>query len=117
MIQSGDIEGHIEQSTFVRTKKKPKYRKITEKDARNVHSTLLDLLRGADTLDIENLEKETASQEGLGQDFRQLIYCQLLWQMLFVLINSVLKYRITRNIYFSNSQQILLSLILRRMLF
>ncbi|MHA1135455.1 MAG: hypothetical protein ACTSSE_03130 [Candidatus Thorarchaeota archaeon] len=59
MIQGGDIEGHIDGSTFVRTKKKPKYKKINEKEARNVHSVLLDLLRGADTLNIANMEKET----------------------------------------------------------
>lgn len=59
MIQSGDIEGHIDGSTFVRTKKKPKYKKINEKEAKNVHSTLLGLLRGADTLDIANMEKVT----------------------------------------------------------
>jgi hypothetical protein len=59
MIQSGDIEGHIDDSTFVRTKKQPKYKKINEREARDVHSTLLDLLRGADTLDIEKMEKQT----------------------------------------------------------
>ncbi|MGY5859897.1 MAG: hypothetical protein RTU63_11060 [Candidatus Thorarchaeota archaeon] len=59
MIQSGDIEGHLDGSTFVRTKKKPKYKKIGEKEARNVHSALLDLLRGADTVEITNMEKET----------------------------------------------------------
>jgi hypothetical protein len=59
MIQSGEIEGHLDGSTFVRTKKRPKYKKINEKEARNIHSTLLDLLRGVDTLDIKNMEKET----------------------------------------------------------
>ncbi|MGY5880685.1 MAG: hypothetical protein RTV31_10565 [Candidatus Thorarchaeota archaeon] len=59
MIQSGDIEGHIDGSTFVRTKKKPKYKKIGEKEARNVESILLNLLRGTDTIDVTNMEKET----------------------------------------------------------
>ncbi|MHA1864587.1 MAG: hypothetical protein ACTSWA_12520, partial [Candidatus Thorarchaeota archaeon] len=59
MIQSGDIEGHLDGSTFVRTKKKLKFKKIAEKDARNVESVLLDLLRGTDTIDVTNMEKET----------------------------------------------------------
>jgi WD40 repeat protein len=59
MIQSGDIEGHIDGSTFVRTKKKPKYKKIGEKEAQNVRSILHDLLKGADTVDVEEMEKET----------------------------------------------------------
>ena len=59
MIQSGDIEGHIDGSTFVRTKKKPKYKKIGEKEAQNVRSILHDLLKGADAVDVEEMEKET----------------------------------------------------------
>ncbi|MCK5389374.1 MAG: zinc ribbon domain-containing protein, partial [Candidatus Thorarchaeota archaeon] len=59
MIQSGDIEGHIDGRTFVRTAKKRKYKKINEKDARNVRSILLDLLKGADTVDVLKMEKET----------------------------------------------------------
>ncbi|TFH05413.1 MAG: hypothetical protein E4H14_12795 [Candidatus Thorarchaeota archaeon] len=59
MIQSDDIDGHIDGSTFVRTAKKPKYKKIEEKDARQVQSTLLDLLRGTDTVDVTKMEKET----------------------------------------------------------
>ena len=59
MIQSGDIEGHIDGSTFVRTKKKPKYKKIDEKEARNVHSILVNLLRGTETVDVIKMEKET----------------------------------------------------------
>jgi len=59
MIQSGDIEGHIDGSTFVRTAKKRKYKKIAEQDARNVRSILLDLLKGTDTIDVSKMEKET----------------------------------------------------------
>ena len=59
MIQSGDIEGHIDGRTFVRTAKKRKYKKINEKDARNVRTILLDLLKGADTVDVSKMEKET----------------------------------------------------------
>ena len=59
MIQSGEIEGHLDGSTFVRTTKKRKYKKIEEKDARNVQSILLDLLKGTDTIDVSKMEKET----------------------------------------------------------
>jgi len=59
MIQSDVIEGHIDNSTFVRTTKKIKYKKIDEKDARNVQSILLDLLKGTDTIDVSRMEKET----------------------------------------------------------
>lgn len=64
MIQSGDIEGHLDDSTFVRTKK-VKYKKIQEKEARNIESILLDLLRGADTVDVNNMEKETGVDRSL----------------------------------------------------
>ena len=59
MIQSGEIEGHIDGSTFVRTAKKPKFKKIAARDARNIESVLLDLLRGTDTVDVSEMEKET----------------------------------------------------------
>ena len=58
MIQSGDIEGYLDESTFVRTKK-VKFKKIQEKEAKNIESILLDLLRGTDTVDVSNMEKET----------------------------------------------------------
>jgi len=64
MIQSGDIEGHLDDSTFVRTKK-VKYKKIQEKEARNIESILLDLLKGADTVDVNNMEKETGVDRSL----------------------------------------------------
>jgi len=65
MIQSGVIEGHLDDSTFVRTAKKPKYKKIDEKDARNAQSILLDLLKGTDTVDVIRMEKETGVDRSL----------------------------------------------------
>jgi hypothetical protein len=59
MIQSGEIEGHIDESTFVRTAKKPKFKKIATRDASNIESVLLDLLRGTDTVDVSEMEKRT----------------------------------------------------------
>ncbi len=64
MIQSGDIEGYIDGSTFVRTKK-VKYKKIQEKEAKNIELILLDLLKGADTVNVSNMEKETGVDRSL----------------------------------------------------
>jgi WD40 repeat protein len=61
MIQSEDIDGHLDGSTFVRTepRKHKKIIKLEEKDIRNVQTTLLSLLRGSDNVDVALMEKET----------------------------------------------------------
>jgi hypothetical protein len=61
MIQSGDIEGYLDGSTFVRTEsKKPKKSgKLDEKTIQNVYATVLNLLKGVDSVDVKRMEKET----------------------------------------------------------
>jgi len=61
MIQSEDIDGHLDGNTFVRTepKKRKKLAKLDERDIRNVQTTLLNLLKGTDSVDVARLEKET----------------------------------------------------------
>jgi WD40 repeat protein len=61
MIQSGEIDGHIDGNVFVRTEptKKRKLPKPSRKETHNVGTVLKDLLRGSDTLDVRRLEKET----------------------------------------------------------
>ena len=60
MIQSDEIEGHIDGNVFVRTEsKKRKIPAPSRKDIGNVRGTLQGLLRGHDTLDIRQMEKET----------------------------------------------------------
>jgi hypothetical protein len=58
MIQSDEIEGHIEGNVFVRTEKK-KIPAPSKKDIQKVKGHLRDLLRGTDTLDVRRLEQET----------------------------------------------------------
>ncbi|UCE09583.1 MAG: zinc ribbon domain-containing protein [Candidatus Thorarchaeota archaeon] len=61
MIQAGAIEGHIDGSTFVRTKK-PRKRKLPRPNKQTIDKTMAsirDLLEGRETLDILRLEKET----------------------------------------------------------
>ncbi|MFX1561395.1 MAG: zinc ribbon domain-containing protein, partial [Promethearchaeota archaeon] len=58
MIQSDEIEGHIEGSIFVRTKKR-KIPAPSKKDIQKVKGSLRNLLRGTDTLDVRLLERET----------------------------------------------------------
>jgi hypothetical protein len=58
MIQSDEIEGHIEGNVFVRTEKK-KIPAPSKKDIQKVKGHLRDLLRGTDTLDLRRLEQET----------------------------------------------------------
>jgi len=60
MIQSNEIEGHIDGNMFVRTKSKKKRIPVPSKqDVQKVKGALHDLLRGSDTLDVRRLEKET----------------------------------------------------------
>jgi hypothetical protein len=60
MIQSNEIEGHIDGNTFVRTESKKKRRPVPSKQAvGKVKGTLRELLLGTDTLDVHRLEKET----------------------------------------------------------
>jgi hypothetical protein len=59
MLQSDEIEGHIDGNVFVRTESKKKIQAPTKKEVRNVEGTLRDLLLGTDTLDVHRLEKET----------------------------------------------------------
>jgi len=61
MIQSEDIDGHLDGNTFVRTEPKKRKRlvRVEEKDIKNVQATLLNLLRGTDTVDVARMEKET----------------------------------------------------------
>jgi hypothetical protein len=60
MIQSNEIEGHIDGNMFVRTEtKKKRIPAPSRQDVHKVKSTLRDLLKGTDTLDIRRLEKET----------------------------------------------------------
>lgn len=60
MIQSNEIEGHIDGNMFVRTESKKKKIPVpSRKDVEKVKGTLRDLLHGTDTLDISRLEKET----------------------------------------------------------
>ena len=59
MIQSDEIEGHIEGNVFVRTEKKKKIPAPSRKDIQKVRGSLQDLLRGTDTLDVRSLERET----------------------------------------------------------
>jgi hypothetical protein len=61
MIQSGDIEGHIDGSTFVRTKK-PRKKDFPRPSKQVIERTLAsirELLEGKDTIDILRIEKET----------------------------------------------------------
>ncbi len=60
MIQSNEIEGHIDGTMFVRTETKKK--RIPAPARQNIQKAkgiLRDLLRGTDTLDISRLEKGT----------------------------------------------------------
>ncbi|MHA2352185.1 MAG: hypothetical protein ACXABX_03610, partial [Candidatus Thorarchaeota archaeon] len=59
MIQSNEIEGHIDGNMFVRTEPKKKVPKPSRKDVQKVKGTLQDLLQGTNTLDIRRLESET----------------------------------------------------------
>ncbi|MBD3407711.1 MAG: hypothetical protein GF411_16455 [Candidatus Lokiarchaeota archaeon] len=61
MIQSGEMEGHIDGNVFVRTEK-PKLSKSdkpTEKDVKETRRVLQDLLDNRESIDIDNIEKET----------------------------------------------------------
>jgi hypothetical protein len=61
MIQSGDIEGHIDGSMFVRTKKSRK-KDLPRPSKQIVDRTLVsirDLLEGKDSIDILRIEKDT----------------------------------------------------------
>lgn len=61
MIQSDEIEGHIDGNTFVRTesKKKKKMPTPSREDAQKVKQVLRDLIQANDSLDVIRLEKET----------------------------------------------------------
>jgi hypothetical protein len=61
MIQSEDIEGYLDGSTFVRTetKKRKKSIKLEEEDVRNLQTTLLNLLKSTDSVDVARMERET----------------------------------------------------------
>ena len=60
MIQSDEIEGHIDGNVFVRTEsKKKRIPAPSKQEVRLVKGSLRDLLLGTDTLDIHRLEKET----------------------------------------------------------
>jgi hypothetical protein len=59
MIQSDEIEGHIEGNVFVRTEKKKKIPTPSKKGIQKVKGSLRDLLRETDTLDVRRLEQET----------------------------------------------------------
>ena len=59
MIQSDEIEGHIEGNVFVRTEKKKKIPAPSKKNIQKVKGSLRDLLRGTDTLNVRSLERET----------------------------------------------------------
>jgi hypothetical protein len=60
MIQSNEIEGHIDGNTFVRTESKKKRIPVPSKqDVQKVKGTLGNILRGTNTLDVRRLEKET----------------------------------------------------------
>ena len=61
MIKSDYFEGHLDGSTFVRTppKKKQVFKKLDDKDIKSVKSTLMDLLRGTDSISVSKLERET----------------------------------------------------------
>jgi len=60
MIQSNEIEGHIDGNMFVRTEsKKKRIPAPSRQDVRKVKGSLRNLLRGTDTLDVSRLEKET----------------------------------------------------------
>lgn len=60
MIQSNEIEGHIDGNMFVRTEtKKKRIATPTKQDVQKVKDSLRNLLRENDTLDIRRLEKET----------------------------------------------------------
>ena len=59
MIQSDEIEGHIDGNVFVRTEKKKKIPAPAKKNIQKVKGSLRGLLRGTDTLDVRHLERET----------------------------------------------------------
>jgi WD40 repeat protein len=59
MIQSDVIEGHIDGNTFVRTEHKKKISGPSKQEIQKVKGSLRALLRGADTLDVCRLERET----------------------------------------------------------
>jgi WD40 repeat protein len=61
MIQSGDIEGYLDGSTFVRTETKKRKRsiKLEEEDIRDLQTTLLNLLKSTDSVDVARMERET----------------------------------------------------------
>ncbi|MFW9787617.1 MAG: hypothetical protein ACFFE2_03430 [Candidatus Thorarchaeota archaeon] len=61
MIQSDEIEGHIDGNVFVRTEttKKKSTPALSRQDIQKVKGTLRELLSGTDTLDVRRLEKET----------------------------------------------------------
>jgi hypothetical protein len=61
MIQSEDIEGYLDGSTFVRTetKKRKKSIKLEEKDIHTIQTALLNLLKNTDSVDVERMERET----------------------------------------------------------
>ncbi len=60
MIQSNEIEGHIDGNMFVRTEsKKKRLPTPSRQDVQKVKGALRDLLRGTDALDVRRLEKET----------------------------------------------------------
>ncbi|TFG31872.1 zinc ribbon domain-containing protein [Candidatus Thorarchaeota archaeon] len=61
MIKSHNFDGHIDGSIFVRTepKKKQRFKKLDDKDISSVRSTLLDLLRGTDSISVSKMELET----------------------------------------------------------
>ncbi len=60
MIQSGEIEGHIDGNMFVRTETKKKPIPVPTKQAvQKVRGTLRELLLGSDTLNVHRLEEET----------------------------------------------------------
>ncbi|RDE14288.1 MAG: hypothetical protein C4K48_06195 [Candidatus Thorarchaeota archaeon] len=61
MIKSEAIDGHLDGSTFVRTefKKRKKSVKIGEKDINNIETTLLNLLKETDSVDVARMERQT----------------------------------------------------------
>jgi WD40 repeat protein len=59
MIQSDEIEGHIDGNMFIRTESKKRIPSPSRQDIQKVKGTLRELLHGTDTLDIRHLERET----------------------------------------------------------
>lgn len=61
MIKSEYFDGYLDGSLFVRTepKKRRQIRKMEEKDIKSIKSTLIDLLRGTDSISVSKMERET----------------------------------------------------------